>query len=59
MTYKELTEKINALSSEQKNMDVTVYDYEQDEYFSGDFDITVSSNVLDADHPVITIKNCE
>ena len=55
MTYRELADFLSTLSEEQLNMDVTVYDIQQDEYFmSGGVTIETDTDVLDANHPVIT-----
>ena len=55
MTYRELAAFLGTLSDEQLNMDVTVYDTQQDEYFmSGGVTIETDTDVLDANHPVIT-----
>ena len=56
MTYRELVEKIANLTEEQKNCDVTIYADEYDEYYSAkDFLITDETDVLDSNHPYITL----
>lgn len=57
MTYKQLAEEIAKLSDEQKNMDVTVYLNEQDEYYPAEvLGIAVDDGVLDENHPVLTVE---
>lgn len=53
MKYRELKEKLNSLSEEQFEMDVTVY--KGDEYFAlNSFHIESEDDVLDAGHPVLS-----
>ena len=55
MTYRELAAFLSTLSEEQLNMDVTVYDTQQDEYFmSAGLSVVADTDVLDDNHPVIT-----
>ena len=56
MTYYELLRKLQELDSEQLELDVTVYDAGNDEYYpvtALEFDS--SSDVLDEEHPIIRI----
>ena len=55
MTYRELAAFLVTLSEEQLNMDVTVYDTQQDEYFMSEgIRVVADTDVLDDNHPVIT-----
>lgn len=56
MTYKELLDLLNELDEEQLNMDVTIYDTEEDEFFkSAGFNITDETDILDENHPYLTL----
>ncbi len=50
MTYKDLLEILSELNEEQLNMDVTVYDSIDDEFFPIDEILTAENDVLDKDH---------
>lgn len=54
MTYQELLDYLQSLSEEQKQMDVTVYSQEFDEYHGvlGVF-TNEEDDVLDAQHPYL------
>lgn len=55
ITYRELKEKLEKLTEEQLDMNVSFYDKMNDEYYSGGaFFITDEDDVLDKNHPVIT-----
>lgn len=62
MTYRELAlEILDTLTDEQLDMDVTIYDSEDDEFFgcyANVLGITTSDDddVLDENHPYIPIK---
>ena len=56
MTYRELIEDLKKLTKEQLDCTVTVEDINYGEYYAGDFDILVESDVLDEDHPIITFS---
>lgn len=59
MTYKELKNQLDALTAEQLDMDVTIYDVENDEFcgcYSPNIQINTSDDVLDEGHPYLTIK---
>lgn len=54
MTYRELFACLAALSDEQLNMDVTIRDVQEDEYFAASsFKIETETDVLGENHPVI------
>lgn len=54
MTYKTLLDKLSKLNQEQLNMDVTIYIH--DEYYPATrLFISLDSDVLDDDHPVIMV----
>ena len=57
MTYRELIEQLEKLTEEQLGCTVTVEHLYDQEYYPADFDIVVESDVLDEDHPIITIWN--
>ena len=56
MTYRELIKQLGQLTDEQLECTVTVEDINYEEYYAGDFDIVVESDVLDEDHPVLTFS---
>lgn len=57
MTYKELLEMLNELSSEQLNQTVTVHHHFSDEYYPiNHFAITFDNDVLDDNHLVLTAE---
>ncbi len=64
MTWKELAEKVNEMTDEQKNTDVTVYLGEMDEFFPIECRTRVATDgfddpgqgVLDVGHPFIVIN---
>ena len=56
MTYRELIKELGQLTDEQLECTVTVEDINYGEYYAGDFDILVESDVLDEDHPIITFS---
>ena len=54
MTYRELANFLSTLSDEQLDMDVTLYDLQEDEYFKAtNAFIDNERDVLDENHPVI------
>lgn len=54
MTYRNLLESLKDLSPEQLDMDVTVFDGENDEFYPViSFDITTETDVLDDNHPFV------
>ena len=59
MTYRELAELIlEEFNDDQLDMDVTVYDQEQDEFYplaETPWAITSDEDVLDPDHPYLII----
>jgi len=56
MTYKELFNKLCRFTPEQLNMDVTVYDSGDDEFYAvADYQITEEDDVLDKNHPFFVI----
>lgn len=60
-TYKDLAERIAAMTPEQQSMDVTVYVTGVNEYYSlvGDYPVVESdpeiNDVLDPNHPYLVI----
>ena len=59
MTYRELREQLDKLSAEQLDMDVTIYDAEDDEFYgcySPNLQLNTSEDTLDKEHPYLTIK---
>jgi hypothetical protein len=57
MTYAMLAEAIAHMSDEQKNMDVTIYCKNTDEFFGVTEPLchTIEDDVLDKDHPFLAI----
>ncbi len=55
VTYRELIEQLEKLTEEQLDCTVTVHHLHHEEYHGADFDIVVESDVLDEDHPILTI----
>jgi len=54
MTYKELADFVNTLTTDQLRLDVSIYSNSEDEYTElVDTDFNVESDVLDSDHPVL------
>ena len=57
MNWNDLIKWIESLTPEQRETNVSVYDATNDEtYPVTDFDITVISDTLDSDHPIITFN---
>ena len=57
MTYKELLEYLNELSTEQLNQTVTVYNAADDEYYPvNSCNVSLVDDVLDKDHFFIEIE---
>lgn len=57
MTYKELLEKLQNLTQEQLNQNVTMYDEKMDEFFAlDDTGITDQDDVLDENHFFLILK---
>ena len=57
MTWKDLSNKINTMTDEQKNTDVTFFDNNDGEFFAlGNLLFTNENNcdILDHDHPYLT-----
>jgi hypothetical protein len=60
MTYKELKDQLDNLNEEQLEMDVTIYDSEEDEFFgcyAPQLSINKEDDTLDDNHPYLTIKD--
>jgi hypothetical protein len=58
MTYGELLTKLYELSPSNLAHDVSVYCEVSDEFFAvSDFTFTVGNDVLDDNHPILTIEN--
>ena len=56
-TYKDLLNSLLKLSEEQLDCDITIYDEETDEYHAAQLTMIITNeDVLDTDHPVISIK---
>lgn len=58
MTYRELYLEIkNNFSEEQKDMDVTIFDTDNEEYYKVNSEIkyTETDDVLDKNHPIIEL----
>jgi hypothetical protein len=56
MTYKELLEKLQSLSEEQLNSNVTVYDEGTEEYYSIKVELVFTTewaDVLPSNYPII------
>ena len=58
MTYRKFAKVImEEFNDKQKDMDLTVYDSDEDEYYSvTDVTEDVDSGVLDDKHPILVIK---
>lgn len=59
MTYKELKNQLENLNEEQLDMDVTIYDSEDDEFFgcyTPQLHINKEDDTLDDNHPYLIIK---
>lgn len=62
MTYRELGHKINLMSSEQRNMTVTVFVPGIEEFYPVDnisYSVEEQQDVLDGNHPILNIRNEE
>lgn len=62
MTYRELGHKINLMSSEQRNMTVTVFVPDIEEFYPVDnisYSVEEQQDVLDGNHPILNIRNEE
>jgi hypothetical protein len=56
MTHRELLEKLDELSEEQLDLDVTVYDSFNQEYYPLEsVEVCEEDDVLDSGHPVFNI----
>jgi len=58
MMYKELRDRIDLMTNEQKNMLVTIFVSDTDEFYpigSVSF-ATAKTDVLDKDHPILNIE---
>lgn len=57
MTYRQLKERINKLSENQLDCDITVYKPDEDEYYPTHISvgITEENDVLDEGHPYFLI----
>lgn len=54
MTWRELRDKLNTLTDEQLNTDVTIFDGNVGEFAPADgFDIADADDVLDTGHPFL------
>jgi len=59
MSYRKLRDKLNGLAEDQLDMDVTIYDAEDDEFYgcyAAKLEINTSDSALDDGHPYLTIK---
>jgi hypothetical protein len=59
MTYKELNEQLDNLNKEQLEMDVTIYDSEEDEFYgcyAAHLSINKEDDTLDDIQPYLIIK---
>jgi hypothetical protein len=59
MTYKELKNQLEKLNEDQQDMDVTIYDSEDDEFYgcyAHDLSINNEDDTLDDNHPYLIIK---
>ncbi len=56
MTYRELKVKLSELTDEQLDCDVTVLDERKDECWAVFWDISTEYDVLDANHPIIVLR---
>ena len=59
MTYKELKNQLEKLDEDQLNMDVTIYDSEDDEFYgcyAPHLSINKEADTLDDNHPYLIIK---
>jgi hypothetical protein len=56
MTYRNLITKLLNLSDDELDLDVTIYDKQEDEYYYVD-DVIIAPNdgVLDKNHPVLLL----
>lgn len=55
MTYRELLESLSLLTEVQLDMNVSIRDVYQDEYYPAtNFYVETETDVLDENHPVIT-----
>ena len=58
-TYRELLNSLLKLSGKQLDCDITAYDEQTDEYHAAQLIMIITNedvDVLDRDHPVITIR---
>jgi hypothetical protein len=54
MTYRELAEKIEWMTEQQKDLDVTVFDMNDEEFYAlKDLDFVKEDDVLDKGHPFL------
>jgi hypothetical protein len=56
MTYRQLGDAIKIMTQEQLNMDVTVHDDEDDEFFSAKLKFQQEDDVLDHGHPFLEFQ---
>ena len=59
MTYKKLKDQLDGLTEEQLDMDVTIYNAAEDEFYgcySPKLEINTEDSALDEEHPYLTIK---
>ena len=57
MTYRELLTRLQGLSPEQLDMNVTIHDCNNDEWYPAELLFTTEDDVLDKEHPYLTCKN--
>lgn len=55
VTYRELIERLKGLTEEQLDMDLTIWNREEDECFPSNF-LVINHESLDDDHPVLYYK---
>ena len=59
-TYRQLLEALLELSQEELDMNVTIYDFTNEEYYPLNYTgKTEGDDVLDADHPIMIINDPE
>lgn len=56
MTYRELLHHLQDMNQQALNLDVTIYDHGEDEYFQvQDFDHAVGTDVIEDSHPILVL----
>ena len=60
ITYRKLAEIINTFTEDQKDLDVSVYNIDEDEFYSADcVGLSEEDDVLEKDHPYIVFPHEE